>query len=84
MIQDALFELSKLRFRTFEELEEWMSETFQGFIGADLGELNKTHVGFLVCNDRILLIFEETENGYRFSSAELTAYAILQEERDAE
>jgi len=75
--EKALFELSKLEFDSFEAVEEWMSKNFRNFSGAEWPEPDE--IAFLICDDRLLLVFKCYNGKWKFDHVELTGYALIQD-----
>jgi hypothetical protein len=79
-LEKQLYELSCIEFDSYEELEEWVEKNFKAPSGAEWPFENQ--VAFLVCDHRLLLVFEFRNGKWRFSQVEITGYAINEEEGD--
>ena len=77
-LERQLFKLSCLEFDSFEDLEEWVEKNFRYVSGAEWNIDDQ--VAFLVCNDRILLVFEFINGKWKFNHAEITGYALSWDE----
>ena len=77
-LEKQLFKLSCLEFDSFEDLEEWVEKNFRYVSGAEWNI--EDQVAFLVCNYRILLVFELRDGKWKFNHAEITGDALSWDE----
>lgn len=72
-MEEILYDVSRLKFETFEDLEEFMLKNFCFLNGAELADENE--LGFLICDGRLLIVFRYENGAWKFDRLEKTAYA---------